>query len=98
MRQALEDIKTAWSISEGGGRDEELARELADALVASDPSLFADVQSKSLDELCESIDTLRNAGFEEEVWKIETWLLHRFEPQNIGGVYQPQVRISGETA
>lgn len=96
MREELEQLKTAWSKDEVGGRDEELVRELADDFVNLNPGLYTEISTKSLEQLCNDIEIFRQAGMEEEVWKIEAWLLHRFEPQNIGGLYQPQVRIAGE--
>jgi hypothetical protein len=30
---------------------------------------------------------------DDDLLRVETWLLHRFSPQSIGGVAQPQVRI-----
>jgi len=96
MIEELEQIKAAWSKDEAGGRDEALARELADEYVKENPVLFSSISQKSLEELCADVEAFRNANMEEEVWKIETWLLHRFEPQNIGGIYQPQVRVASE--
>lgn len=92
MIQQLEDIKAAWSSAEGGGRDEVLARELCDQLVASNPELFEEIQDKSLPELVEAIDVFHAAGMEEQVWRIEAWLLHRFEPQQIGITPSPVIR------
>ena len=96
MIEELEAIKAAWSKDESGGRDEALARELADEFVGENPGLFSSISQKSLEELCDDVEAFRNANMEEEVWKIETWLLHRFESQNIGGTYQPQVRVTSE--
>lgn len=96
MIEELEQIRAAWSKDEAGGRDEALARELADEYVRENPAVFSSISQKSLEELCSDVEAFRNANMEEEVWKIEAWLLHRFEPQNIGGVYQPKVRVVEE--
>lgn len=94
MQTELEAIKNAWDNTDGN-RDEQLARDLSDALVASNPELFNDIQHKSLEQLATDIDIFRAAEMEDQVWLIEAWCLHRFEPQNIGGTYQPQVRVPG---
>lgn len=94
MREELEAIKDAWDNTDGL-RDEPLARQLADALVEGNPSLFEEIRTKPMEVLCQDIDIFRAAEMEEQVWLIETWLLHRYDPQQIGGNYQPQIRIAG---
>lgn len=94
MREELEQIKEAWD-NANGTRDEPLARELSDEFVKENPTLFDEIRTKPMEVLCDDITVFRNAGMEEQVWMIEAWLLHRYEPQQIGGNYQPQVRISG---
>lgn len=48
----------------------------------------------TLDQCVQALGVFRRAGMEDEQWKVETWLLHRYEPQNIGGPIQAKVRIS----
>jgi len=95
MKAELQDIKDAWDKDKEGGRDEALARSLSDSYVLANPGEFTGYEGKDIEELAGAIDVFREAGMDEEVQRIETWLLHRFMPQNIGGVYQPQLRLVG---
>ena len=94
MNSELQAIKDVWDTVP---RDADLARTMSDAYVAAHPEEFTGFEGKTIEELCGAIDTFREAGMDEEVQRIETWNLHRFEPQNIGGTYQPQIRIAGGT-
>ena len=89
----LDAIRDAWDKETGDGRDEESARALADEYVAEHPEEFAELENLTLEQCVQAIDAFRAAGLDKSVWRIETWLLHRYEPQNIGGTYAPQVRI-----
>lgn len=90
----LEAIASAMDNSEGT-RDLSAARALADAYVAANADQFTELASKTLDECVVAVDVFRSAGMTAEQWKVETWLLHQWEPQNIGGVAAPTVRIPG---
>lgn len=93
MNDDLQAIKDAWDKTTGDGRDEEGTRAMADAYVAGHADEYAGFDNIPLDVLVTMESDARNRGDLDETWKIETWLLHRFEPQNIGGVYQAQVRL-----
>lgn len=88
MQDELQDIKAR--IEEG---DLESARTLADEFVTANPALFTDMATKPVDELVNAVDKFREAGFEENQWQVEAWLLHHFEPQNIGGSASATVRV-----
>ena len=77
-------------------RDAEACRTMSDAYVAANPTEFEGHEGKSIEDLAKATDVFRDAGMDEEVQRIETWLLHRFRPQNIGGTYQAEIRIVGE--
>jgi hypothetical protein len=70
-----------------------VARELADAYVEAHPELFVSLREMTLEQCVAAVDVFRGAGMETELWNTEAWLLHRFEPQNIGGKAEAQVRI-----
>lgn len=93
MDSDLEQIRDAWDKSTGDGRDEARARELADAYVEAHPDEFASLKELSLEECVKAVDVFRAAGMETDVWRIETWLWHRYEPQVIGGQADAKVRI-----
>lgn len=93
MKAELQAIKDKWAEVP---RDAEACQAMSDAYVAANPGEFTGYESKTIQELCRAIDTFREAGMDEEVQRMEVWLLHRFEPQNIGGTYQPQIRVVGE--
>lgn len=92
MNSELQEIKDAWDAQP---RQETTARALADAYVANHTNEFTGYVEMDIDQLMNAIDVVRLAGLSEDVQRIETWLLHRFQPQVIGGVYQPQLRIVG---
>lgn len=91
--EQLDAIRDAWDKETGEGRDEELARSLADALVAAEPDQFEELSSMSLEDCVKAVDIFRRAGMTDSQWKVEAWLLHRFEPQVIGGAAEAKVRI-----
>ena len=88
MQDALQAIKDQVEAGEV-----ETARELADTFVSENPSLFADMQTKNVEELVSAIDVFRAAAMEENQWQVEAWLLHHYEPQNIGGPADATVRV-----
>lgn len=75
------------------GQDRPAAELLADAYVAAHPEDFAKFAEMSIVQLVEQVDKLRQLGWEQDVWLVEAWLLHKFEPQTIGGVTAPQLRL-----
>jgi hypothetical protein len=89
----LDAIRDAWDKSTGDGRDEDAARNLADQYVAANPGEFAELAKLSLEECVQAVEVFRNANMADSQWRVETWLLHKFEPQNIGGAAAPTVRI-----
>ena len=93
MKAELQAIKDKWNETP---RDEAACRSMSDAYVAANPGEFTGYEGKTIENLALAIDVFRDAGMDEEVQRMEVWLLHRFEPQNIGGVYQPQIRVVGE--
>lgn len=93
MNKELEAIKKAWDKNTGNGREEEKTRELADAYVEAHPEQFESMKDMTLEECVQAVSVFRAAGMEEEQWKVEVWLLHHFEPQNIGGPIQAKVRL-----
>ena len=95
MRADLEAIKDAWDKETGGGREETRTREMCDRYVKAHPEQFTKLAGMTLEELVQSVSVFRQAGWEEEQWLIEVWLLHHFEPQNIGGTVTARVRLPG---
>lgn len=92
----LQDLVDAWDKTSGDGRDENLARTLADEWVDANPEWVAINGDRTVEQFCDAIGVYRDAGNKEEVWKIEAWLLHRYEPQQIGGSTEPQIRVVPE--
>ena len=93
MKAELQAIKDKWGETP---RDAETCRTMSDTYVAANPGEFTGYEGKSIEDLAKATDVFRDAGMDEEVQRIETWLLHRFRPQNIGGTYQAEIRIVGE--
>lgn len=88
MHDDLQNIKDAVE-----AQDFALARSLSDSFVTENDSLFTDMKPKADFELVAAVDVFRSAGMEENQWQVEAWLLHHFEPQNIGGSAQAIVRV-----
>jgi hypothetical protein len=97
MIKELEAIRTAVAPDDADaghdGQDMDKARKLADAYVKAHPDEFTKFDGKSIPELVAAVDVFRAAGMDHDQWLVETWLLHTFEPQNIGGETAPQLRI-----
>lgn len=94
MNAELEAIKEAISPHdpEAGpeGMDHATAKSLSNAYVAAHPEQFAKFAGKSLPEIVEMIDKLRDLGWDEDMWIAEAWHLHTWKPQEIGGVMGPE--------
>lgn len=108
MNAELEAIKDAWAKDTGNGREEDGTRALCDAYVAAHPEQFTELANMTLEQCVQSVSLFRQASFdptqtmafkqmgvdpEESQWKVEVWLLHNFEPQNIGGPLQARIRL-----
>lgn len=93
MNAALQKIRDAWDKDIDPGREEERTREVADAYVKKHPDEFAELEEKSQAECVESLEAFRAAGLEDGEWRVQAWLFHRYQPQNIGGDYIGEVRI-----
>lgn len=70
------------------------ARTLADAYVAANAGDFTDEADLTIEQCVAAVDVFRAAGVDTPLWEMETWLLHHYAPQDIGGTYQPQIRVS----
>lgn len=86
-------IKDAWDTETGNGRDMPLAQSLSDAYVAANTGYYDGFSDMDLPSLVGALETFRAAGMENDEWSVQVWIWHKFEPQNIGGLYQPQIRI-----
>lgn len=91
---SLDAIRDAMDKSTNGGRDIDTARTLADEYVATNPSQYTELSTKTLDECVAAVDVFRAAGMTDEQWKVEAWLLHKFESQNIGAKAVPVMRVA----
>lgn len=96
MIQELQDLKEAM---EAGDFDR--AREISDTYVTTHPDEFNDHlnhvgnaanEGEALAKIVDMCEKLRDAGLEEHQLRAEAFHLHRWHPQDIGGVYQPAVR------
>lgn len=90
----LAQIRDVMDKTTGEGRDYDKACELADAYVAKYPEQFAEIRTLTLDECVQAVTVFRNAGLVDEQWRVETWILHHYEPLQVGGPFQAQVRIN----
>lgn len=93
MNSELEAIRDA--MDKTTGRDEGQAVALADAYVAAHPDQFTSLAELGMEQCVAAIDVFRAAGMEEDLWRVQAWILHRFEFQTIGGPVTARVRIPG---
>lgn len=89
-----------------GGRDTDTARRLADQYVANNPTQFTHMEDWSLETCVASVEAFRAAGdlFRERGLDdqavdaskllVDVWLLHHFQPQQIGGSAAPMIRVT----
>ncbi|OKH70828.1 hypothetical protein EB72_24855 [Mycobacterium sp. SWH-M1] len=92
----LQAIRDAWD-NENGSRDVDLTLSLADQYVSAHPAEFGGLRDMSLDKLVKAVEVFRGAEMTDDEWRVQTWIFHNFEFQNIGGPAQVQVRqINGE--
>lgn len=96
MDKELEAIRDAEDKTTGDGRDHAKAVELADAYVAAHPEKFAGLDHFDIPLLVQLVSRKRDAGDEQGRWEVEAWLLHKYEPQNIGGEYTASVRLPNQ--
>jgi hypothetical protein len=104
MDASLKAIKDGWEKRDARGQrsstgkadlaEDDKVRGLADKHVKANASEYAGWENLSLEALVKTVDEARAAGDEEKLWKVEAYLLHKFEPQNIGGTYEPKLRVS----
>ena len=95
MNSDLENIKDQWesALAAEDSVQQDVVRGLADAFVTAHPEIYtSDITGMTLDQLVNAVDVFRAAEMEDQQWQIEVWLIHHFEPQNIGGIAQPTVR------
>ena len=91
----LAEIADVLDKETGDGRDYQRAVELSDAYVAAHPELFTQLADMSIDDCVKAVSVFRDAGMDEDQWRVEAWIKHRWEPQSIGGEYHAQVRMPG---
>lgn len=108
MNSELQAIKEAWEQRPAAGeassgpdgvarseRDNKVVT-LADKYVADHPEEFDGFKERSLESIVEALELCRLAGMEDDEWRLQVWIFHRFEFQNIGGPAQAQVRFQSE--
>lgn len=90
----LKNIRDAMDENTGDGRDHPGAIALADECVAKYPDVFSSFKDMTLEQCVQAVDVFRAANMFDDQWRVETWLLHNFHPQVIGGGANVQVRIA----
>jgi hypothetical protein len=103
MDASLKTIKDGWEKRDARGQrsstgkanldDDAKVRAQADKYVKAHAKEYAGWDNLSLETLVAEVERAREVGDEDKQWQIEAYLLHRFEPQNIGGPAEAVVRI-----
>lgn len=93
MKTEFAAIKDIWDADTGEGRDEEMVRQLSDEYVAAHPEEFESFQGLDEKALVKALEVFRAAGLEDDEYRVQVWIWHYFEPQEIGGTYRAKVRI-----
>ena len=94
MNKELAAIRDAQDKATGDGRDLDKAVALSDAYIAAHPDQFTDYHDMTLQDAVKAVDVFRAAGMDEAEWRLQAWIFHRFEFQNIGGTTAPTVRFT----
>jgi hypothetical protein len=90
IRDAWENRPAAGTASSGDNAESLVNKDsdvytLAHAYVEANPDEFREYESKDLDGCVKAVEAFRAAGLEESYWRAQTWLFHKFPPQQIGG-------------
>jgi hypothetical protein len=96
MNPDLEAIRDAMDPDIGGGRDADQARTLSDTYITDHPAEFGMLETMTLESCVAAVDLFRDTGDEASRLRVETWLLHRWEPRQIGGNVEPTLRTPGQ--
>lgn len=94
MTPELQAIRDAMD-NTNGNRDITQAVALADTYVSEHPDQFTSLTEMPIEQCVAAVDVFRAAGMEDDQWRVEAWLLHRYEPQTIGGPVTAKIRIPG---
>lgn len=93
MKSEFAAIKDLWDSETGEGRDWEMVRQLSDEYVAAHPDEFESFQSLDEVQCVKALEVFREAGLEDDEYRVQVWIWHHFEPQEIGGTYKATVRV-----
>lgn len=91
MNQELEAIKAV--LDPGEHQDLNEARALSDAYVTAHPEEFTRFDGLTIEAVVQAVDVFRAAQMPEDQYRAEVCHLHTWDPQNIGGEVQPQLRV-----
>lgn len=104
MDKDLQAIKDAWenrpaagqasSTEAGVGEKDASVYALADKYVKAHADQFKGFDALGMDVIVAALEKARENGDENQEWVFQTWLFHRFEPQNIGGTHTATVRVT----
>lgn len=104
MDKDLQSIKDKWesraaagqasSTEDGVNAKDKSVYALADKYVDAHPDEFKGFDALPLELVVGALEKARETGDEASEWKFQTWLFHRFEPQNIGGTHTATVRLN----
>lgn len=97
MNAELEAIRDTLDKQTGDGRDYDGAVDLADAYIAANPEQFTEFAEDDIEDSVKALEAYRNAGRDELEWRAQTWILHKWHPQQIGGTVQPSIRDEAVT-
>lgn len=104
MDKGLEAIRDAWQGRPASGsassdpNGDELAKEdesvykLADKYVDANPDAYAGFEHLDRDVLVPLLESYREKGDEEGEWRVQAWIFHQFDPQQIGGTAEVKLR------
>ena len=89
MKAEFTAIKELWDAEE---RDFDAVRVLCDEYVDAHPDEFASFEGLDERACVKALEVFRAAGLEDDEFRVQVWIWHHFEPQEIGGTYRAKVR------
>lgn len=97
MNSDLEAIRIkAEPLPGEGTQDNAAGRALAVTYVEAHPDEFTSYTDMTIEQVVAAVDAFRLAGMSDDQNRAIAWHLYKWAPQNIGGVYQPTLRVNSD--
>lgn len=69
--------------------------DMCDDYVEAHSGEFGLFRDKEEDDVVKMLEAFRQLALDEDAWRAQAWLFHKYEPKNVGGPMKSVVRIRG---